>query len=143
VGEATPPPVAVEESVPVAGAEDSALEGVPAGDQPADGSVPAAPAESKQPTGKQEDSKQSGSKQPTGKQEDSKQSSGKQSESKQSESKQSSDKQSESQQSEPSKGTITTPPVGSAPPVVPVVVAPTKHDGGDKDKSKSRDSQRD
>jgi RNA polymerase sigma factor (sigma-70 family) len=258
VGEATPPPVAVEESVPVAGAEDSALEGVPAGDQPADGSVPAAPAESKQPTGKQEDSKQSSgkqsdSKQPTGKHEDSKQSSGKQSESKQptgkhedskqsdskqsevkqtsgkqsdskqseskqsdskqseskqssgkqseskqsevkpseskqssgkqseskqsevkpseskqssgkqseskqsevkpSESKQSSGKQSESkqseakqpasQQSEPSKSTITTPPVGSAPPVVPVVVAPTKHDGGDKDKSKSRDSQRD
>ena len=45
--------------------------------------------------------------------------------------------------SEPSKSTITTPPVGSALPVVPVVAAPTKHDGGDKHKSNSRDSQRD
>ena len=74
---------------------------------------------------------------------ESKQSSGKQSDSKQSESKQSEAKQPESQQSEPSKSTIVTPPVASAAPVVPVVVAPTKHDGGDKDKSKSRDSQRD
>ena len=158
VVEVTPPPVAVEESAPVAGAEDSALEGVPAGDQPADGSVPAAPPESKQPESKQPTGKQPESKQPSGKQSESKQSSGKQSESKQSdvkpsESEQSSGKQSESkqsevkqpasQQSEPSKSTIATPPVVSAPPVVPVVVAPTKHDGGDKDKSKSRDSQRD
>jgi DNA mismatch repair ATPase MutL len=82
------------------------------------------PSESKQSSGKQSDSKQSESKQSEVKPSESKQSSGKQSESKQSESKQSSDKQSESQQSEPSKGTITTPPVGSAPPVVPVVVEP-------------------
>ena len=166
--EATPPPLAVEENVPVAGAEDSALEGAPSGDLPADGSVPAAPTEPKQPTGKHEDSKQptgkhedskqsevkpSESKQSSGKQSDSKQSESKPSESKQSESKQSSGKQSESKQSEskqseshqsePSKSTVATPPVVSAPPVVPVVAAPTKHDGGDKDKSKSRDSQRD
>ena len=87
------PPLAVEESVPVAGAEDSALEGAPSGDLPADGSVPAAPTEPKQPTGKHEDSKQ-----PTGKHEDSKQSEVKPSESKQSSGKQSESKQSESKQ---------------------------------------------
>ena len=109
--------------------------------------------ESKQPEVKQPESKQSESKQPSGKQSESKQPevkqpSGNQSESKQSEvkpseSKPSEVKQPESQQSEPSKSTITTPPVVSTPPVVPVVVAPTKHDGGDKNKSDSRDSQRD
>ena len=106
------------------------------------------PSESKQSTGKQSESKQPESKQPEPKPSESKPSESKPSESKQSsgkqsESKQSESKQSESHQSEPSKSTVATPPVVSAPPVVPVVAAPTKHDGGDKDKSKSRDSQRD
>ena len=101
------------------------------------------PSESKQSTGKQSESKQPESKQPESKPSESKPSESKQSSGKQSESKQSESKQSESHQSEPSKSTVATPPVVSAPPVVPVVAAPTKHDGGDKDKSKSRDSQRD
>ena len=144
----TPPPLPIDASAPVAGAEDSVPAPVPAVDQPADGSVPAAPPEAKRPESKQPSGKQSDSKQSEVKQSEPKQSSGKQSDSKQSEPKRSDDKRSDSKQSEvqqpqPSKTTITTPPVATSPSVVPVVAAPTKHDRGDKDKSKSRDSQRD
>lgn len=103
-------------SVRVAGAEDSVPAVAPAGDQPADGSVPTAPPEVQQP--------------------ESKQPSGKPSQSKQRESQQ-------PQQSELSNSTITTPPVICTPPVVAVVVAPTKHDVGGKNRSDLHDPQRD
>ena len=102
--------------------------------------------EAKQPESKQPESKQPSVKQPEAKQPESKQPESKQPESKQPESKQPSGNQSVSQQpkqSEPSKSTTTAPLVTSAPAVVPVVAAPTKHDGGDKNKSDSHDSQRD
>ena len=107
--------------------------------------------ESRQPSVKQPESKQPESRQPEVKQPESKQPSVKQPESrqpevKQPESTQSSGKQSDWQQpkqSEPSNSTTTAPLVTSAPAVVPVVTAPTKHDGGDKNKSDSHDSQRD
>jgi RNA polymerase sigma factor (sigma-70 family) len=197
----TPPPIAIDTSVPVAGAEGSVPADAPAGDQPAHGSAPTPPSEAKQPTAKQPDAKQPDAKQPTGKQPDAKQPeakqptgkqpdakqpeakqptgkqpdakqpeakqptgkqpeakqpeaqqptgkqpTGKQPEAKQPTAKQPTGKQSDSQspkQSESSKNTITAPPVVSTPPFVPVVAAPTKHDGGDKNKPNSRDSQRD
>ncbi|MEI6624962.1 MAG: sigma-70 family RNA polymerase sigma factor [Thermoleophilia bacterium] len=123
----------------------------PAGKQPESKQPESKLPESKQSESKQPESKQPESKQPAGKQPESKQPESKLPESKQPESKQPAGKQPESkqpesqqpQQSESSKGTIATPPVVTAPPVVPVVAAPAKHDGGDKNKSDSRDSQRD
>ena len=155
------PALVADVAAPVAGNVDETPMNPPSSDAPANRDVPATQPvlkqpeakhpetkqpEAKQPEAKQPESKQPSVKQPEAKQPESKQPESKQPESKQPESKQPSGNQSVSQQpkqSEPSKSTTTAPLVTSAPAVVPVVAAPTKHDGGDKNKSDSHDSQRD